>query len=96
MKSTFRTSDVIARIAEDNFAVLTLHNASFKVETILIYFKQRIQTLNANRESNFQINYQAGSFKFDPQYISQPGRLIDLIDKRTIESDYSKTCSLQS
>lgn len=96
LKSTFRTSDVIARIGEDDFAVLTLHNTAFKIETVLIYFKQKIQTLNASRASEFKINYQVGDIKFDPEYVSMPGKLIDLIDKRMMESEYSRACSLQT
>lgn len=96
LKSTFRKSDVVARIGEDTFAVLTLHSMSFGVEAVLIHLKQKIQNSNSGKKIEFHTNYQVGSFKFDPEFVNSSGKLIDLIDKRIVESDYLESCSLQT
>ena len=94
LKATFRASDVIARIGEDRFVVLVAHGETFKIETLLLNLKQKVKILNTNKNTEFQINYQAGSFSYDPEYISFSGKLIDLVDKRISESNYVDACSL--
>lgn len=88
LKSTFRSSDVIARIGDDKFAVLTLHSPFFNIENCFAQFKHKIQTLNASRKKEFLISFNLGSFKFEPRHMNTSGKVIDLIDKRMQESDY--------
>lgn len=94
LKSIFRSSDVIARIGEDEFLILTSHNQSFEIERVLIQLKEKMQLVNKKRQDNFHAQYQIGSVSFSPEYFELSGRLIDLVDKRMSESQYNEICSL--
>ena len=95
LKSSFRSSDVIARIGESRFVVLTSHRESFNVESLLLQLKEKVALKNCNKNENFQTSYTVGTIDFAPEYFKSSGRLIDLVDKRMMESQYSELCSLQ-
>jgi len=84
----------VARIGEDKFVILTSHNQSFNVESILIKLKKSMQLANSCKQDEFHARYDVGSFSFSPEYFKSSGRLIDLVDKRISESQYSESCSL--
>ena len=96
LKSAFRSSDVIARIGDDKFVVLTFHNQSLKIESVLMQLRKKMQLANDSQKNRFHTHYKIGSFSFAPEYFSSSGRLIDLVDKRMSESQYSESCSLEN
>lgn len=96
LKSVFRASDVIARIDDDRFLVLTSHNQSFEIERVLSQLQEKMYLANSNKANNFNMQYKVGSFSFAPEYFESSGRLIDLVDKRMNESDYLDQYSIVS
>ena len=96
LKSTFRSSDVISRIGENQFVVLTTHNPSFEIDRVLIQLKEKMQLANENKDNNFRALYKIGSVSFASEYVKSSGKLIDLVDKRMNESQYSEVYSLLS
>ncbi len=94
LESTFRSSDVIARIDDDKFVVLISHNQSYEIENVFMQLREKMQLANTKLNVGFKIQYKIGSFSFAPEYFKSSGRLIDLVDKRMNESQYTESCSL--
>lgn len=93
LKDTFRKSDLLARIGDDKFVVLTTYHNHFNIEILLNRFKEKIVIFNNLNQSKFQIAYRAGIISSSPEYLKDSGRLLDLVDKRMCESQYSESSS---
>lgn len=96
LKDTFRKSDLLARIGDNKFVALTSHHDHFKIEILLKRFKEKIVIFNSLNQEKFQIAYQAGIISSSPEYLKASGRLLDLVDKRMCESQYSESSSLMT
>ena len=94
LKSIFRESDLLARIDEGRFVALTIHQKSFKIESLLNRFKEKVKTHNSHTNESFQIKFRAGTITSSPEYLKVSGRLLDLVDKRMFEDKFTEFCSL--
>jgi GGDEF domain-containing protein len=49
LKNTFKASDIIARIGDDKFVVLTSHPQSFEIERVLMLLREKMQLTNGKK-----------------------------------------------
>ena len=89
LKETFRNEDILARIDNSRFVALTVHNKNIKVESFFERVKNQIDYLMTSVDEKLCFEFRSGAITSLPEYLENSGRLIDLIDKRMAESEYS-------
>lgn len=88
LKATFRQSDLIARIGENKFVVLSSHSKHTMFDLNLNRFKENVTISNKIHQDKFKINFRANVISCPPEYLEVSGRLLDLVDKRMLESEF--------
>ena len=66
MKSTLRSSDLIARFGGDEFTILAIDAPQHNIETILARLRYQLEKSNQNNQQ-YQLALSIGVAKFDPQ-----------------------------
>ncbi len=84
LEQTFRNSDVIARLAGDEFAVLALEAACENREVILRRLEQNLNRSTID-ESRYKLTLSVGMARFDPKRPASLGKLISIADKAMYE-----------
>ena len=80
MKSTLRSSDLIARFGGDEFTILAIDAPQHNIETILARLRYQLEKSNQNNQ-RYQLALSIGVAKFDPQNGAQD------IDKMLLHAD---------
>lgn len=68
LKSTFRESDLVARIGEDEFMVFPVGATDEHVDTISNSFQKNLQAHNMKRTNNSRLSVSTVVVPFDPEY----------------------------
>jgi two-component system, cell cycle response regulator len=84
LEQTFRNSDVIARLAGDEFAVLVLEASCENREVILRRLNEKLKGSNAD-ESRYRLSLSVGMARFDPKRPISLGKLISAADEAMYE-----------
>jgi diguanylate cyclase (GGDEF)-like protein len=84
LEQTFRNSDVIARLAGDEFAVLALEAACENREVILRRLEQNLNRSSTD-ESRYRLTLSVGMARFDPKRPASLGKLISIADEAMYE-----------
>lgn len=97
LKNTFRKSDLLARISDRRFVVVTTHDSdSDNPKMLLQRMVERTRTHDELADQKFQIKYRVGLITSEPEYLKESGRLLDLVDKRMREQQFSDRHSIVS
>lgn len=80
MKSTLRSSDLIARFGGDEFTILAIDAPQHNAETILARLNYKLEKSNLNNQE-YQLALSIGVAKFDPQNGAND------IDKMLVQAD---------
>ena len=94
LKTTFRKSDILARIDKGRFVAVSTHGESFNVDVLLNRFNDKVKIHNSLCEEKFKIRYLAGMITSTPEYMKVSGRLLDLIDKKILENEFIESHSV--
>lgn len=79
MKSCFRGSDIIARIGEDEFAVLLIEASEEHFEAINGNFRKILEGHNSNRHEKYKLSITTGVTSYNPEYNASIDNLLDHI-----------------
>jgi len=81
-KSSFRSSDIIARIGGDEFAVLLTDLSSPREENNIIqHLKDNLKRHNELRKRDFELGISIGIAYFDPEELCSVGQLLKQADE---------------
>jgi len=89
LKQTFRDGDVLARIDKSRFVALTTHNKKIKANTFFERVKNQIHYLMTSADEKLCLEFRSGAITTVPEILKNSGRLIDLIDKKMADHEYS-------
>jgi diguanylate cyclase (GGDEF)-like protein len=78
LKETFRSSDIIARIGGDEFAVLAIDATGISPETVMTRLQIQIIDHNKNEKRHYKISISMGIARYDPE---NPCSLDDLMSR---------------
>jgi diguanylate cyclase (GGDEF)-like protein len=84
LEEAFRDSDILARLAGDEFAVLVLDASNQDEAAILSRLEKALKKSNAG-ESRYELSLSVGVARFDPQNAVSLGELMELADKDMYE-----------
>lgn len=84
LEKTFRNSDVIARLAGDEFAVLALEAACENREVILPRLEENLGSSSID-ETRYRLSLSVGMARFDPKRPVSLGKLISTADEAMYE-----------
>jgi len=84
IEKTFRNSDVIARLAGDEFAVLALEAACENREVILRRLEENLSN-SSIEETRYRLSLSVGMARFDPKRPVSLGKLISTADEAMYE-----------
>lgn len=94
LKTTFRKSDILARIDNGRFVAVSTHDKHFDAIVLLNRFNEKVKIHNSLCEEKFKIRYRAGMITSAPEYLKVSGRLLDLVDKKILEDQFLDTHSV--
>ena len=94
LKTTFRKSDILARIDKERFVAVSTHGERFNADVLLKRFNDKVKIHNSLCEEKFKIKYRAGMIRSAPEYMKVSGRLLDLVDKKILENEFLETHSV--
>ena len=89
LEQTFRNSDVIARLAGDEFAVLALEAACENREVILRRLEENLNSSSTD-EPRYKLSLSVGMARFDPKRPISLGKLISIADEAMYEHKKSR------
>ena len=67
LQETFRSSDIIARIGGDEFAVLAIEATGITAETIMMRLKNQINEHSKKEKRHYKISISMGITRYDPE-----------------------------
>lgn len=76
LKETFRSSDIIARMGGDEFAVLSIDSSEATPEILAARLQEKIDTYNHPEDRRYSLSVSVGCSYYDPQ---NPCPLADLL-----------------
>ena len=88
LTTTFRKSDILARIDKSRFIAVSTHGMRFNAAVLLKRFNEKVRIHNSLQDKKFKITYRAGMITSAPEYLKVTGRLLDLVDKKMSEQQY--------
>ena len=89
LKETFNSKDILARIDDSRFVALTVHKKNFTADFFSERVKDKIHYLMTAADEKLYLEFRSGLITSLPEYLENTGRLIDLVDKRMSDSEYS-------
>jgi diguanylate cyclase (GGDEF)-like protein len=84
LEQTFRNSDVMARLAGDEFAILALEAACENREVMLRRLEESLASSSSD-ESRYKLSLSVGMARFDPKRPTSLGKLISMADEAMYE-----------
>jgi diguanylate cyclase (GGDEF)-like protein len=66
-KETFRESDIIARIAGDEFVVLAIETDSVSPEVLASRLQENLEASNARLDRQYKLSLSIGTARYDPE-----------------------------
>ncbi len=90
INETFRSSDIIARIGGDEFAVLAINSKEIDPVNIIKRFQKRIDKYNNQADSKYKLSISIGSSFYDPENPSSIDELMAGADKLMYEQKKNK------
>jgi len=85
LKSTFRDSDIIARIGGDEFVILAQETSEQSSEAIFHRLESALRLLNEKVDSPHKLALSVGVARFDPQNPVSLGELLSVADREMFE-----------
>ena len=95
LKETFRTSDIIARMGGDEFAVLAIDTTEVNYEIFTTRLQSLIDTRNNQGNRRYRLSISLGCSYYDPENPCSLNELIARADKLMYEQKQSKKGLLQ-
>ena len=95
LKSTFRNSDIIARIGGDEFIVLAIDSSEKDGDYFAARLARKIHSLNLEKTRNFTLSLSTGSVYWDPKDALSLDDLISKADRRMYASKARKSVRRQ-
>ncbi|MEW6602589.1 MAG: GGDEF domain-containing protein [Nitrospirota bacterium] len=68
LRATFRRSDIMARIGEDEFAVLLIESSENHMDSVNDHFRQVLDEYNSKRHQKYRLSMTAGVTSYSPEY----------------------------
>jgi two-component system cell cycle response regulator len=93
LQETFRSSDIIARIGGDEFAVLAIEATGITAETIMMRLKNQINEHNKKEKRHYKISISMGITRYDPENPCSLDDLMSHADKLMYKQKRSKNRS---
>lgn len=81
LKSTYRESDIIARIGGDEFVVFPVGNDETNVNLIVARLQKNINAFNAKTDRGYTLSMSVGVAPYDPEYFHTIDGLLAEADK---------------
>ena len=78
LRETFRSSDIMARMGGDEFAVLAVEPGDMDPQTVVLRLQDRVEIHNADPDRNFRLSISIGCVLYDPE---NPCSLDDLMSR---------------
>jgi len=91
LKETFRSSDIIARIGGDEFAILTIDTNGISSEIIMTRLQDHVDKHNNKRGRRYKISISMGTAYFDPDNPHSLDELMSHADKLMYDQKRSKS-----
>lgn len=88
LKATFRASDVIARLADDQFVVLVLDAADESGEIIGSRLQQRLDSYNSRPSRPYQLSLDVSISRFAPDRTPSVEDLMSLVERPSPETEH--------
>ena len=67
LRETFRESDIIARIAGDEFVVLAIETNGVPAEILITRLQQSLEVRNARKDRRYKLSLSVGLARYDPE-----------------------------
>jgi diguanylate cyclase (GGDEF)-like protein/PAS domain S-box-containing protein len=90
LKDTFRSSDIIARMGGDEFAVLAIDSSKLDPEILTNRLHNQLEALNSKENRKFRISVSVGCAYYDPEKPSSIDELMAHADKLMYEQKKNK------
>jgi diguanylate cyclase (GGDEF)-like protein len=91
-RETFRTSDIIARLGEDEFAVLAIDIKEENPEVFTARLQQLMDTQNNIGNRKYKLSISVGCSYYDPENPCSIDELMARADKLMYEEKQKKKC----
>ncbi len=92
-KETFRTSDIIARVGGDEFAILTIDTTGTSPEIIMARLENQIDKHNDEKGRHYKISISMGTAYYDPENPCSLDELMSRADKLMYDQKKRKSQS---
>jgi diguanylate cyclase (GGDEF)-like protein len=90
LKDTFRSSDIIARMGGDEFAILAIDTTGIYPEIIMSRLQNQIDTHNKSGNRRYKISISMGTAYYDPDNTCSLDELMSRADTLMYEQKRSK------
>jgi diguanylate cyclase (GGDEF)-like protein len=90
LRETFRTSDIIARMGGDEFAILAIDATGLSPQIIMARLQNRVDSFNNEENRRYKISVSIGVSFYNPQNPCSLDELISRADKLMYEHKRSK------
>jgi len=90
LKTTFRESDIVARIGGDEFAVLVQGGTSESRDAVLARLQSSIDAMNRDVFASYRLSLSVGVARFDPLNPVTLGELLSIADRELMFSKRSR------
>ena len=89
LKECFNQADLLSRIDIERFVALTIHSQDIDVDEYAQNMKDIIHNQAIEIDEKLCLEFRSGIITSLPEYLENTGRLIDLVDKRMYDSEYT-------
>ena len=89
LRETFRESDIIARIAGDEFVVLAIETNGVPAEVLITRLQQSLEARNARRDRHYKLSLSVGLARYDPEHPCSIDELVAQADRAMYERKWS-------
>ncbi len=94
LQDCFNQADLLSRIDVSRFIALTIHNKNTDVKQFSHRVKEKIHNQVIAIDEKLCLEFRSGMITSLPEYLENTGRLIDLVDKRMHDSEYTYSYKL--
>ena len=90
LTDTFRKSDVVARIGEDEFAVLAIEVHTNSAESHTAHLQKNLDAFNAGKSRLYKLSLRIGTSCYDPEEPCLIDELVERADRSMYEREQDK------